>query len=212
MSTETRDVNPFWDIQGLPVPAPLLIHLRAGDTPAADAWISHNREHPWMQPYMVNAWVLDSRFAVTLRPVTYFMRLPRLGAGKNQSPTQRRNDPTAAYTYDGDPGGAGSVVLQYLWRAWEGPEHPENEPPPEFPDLVQDAEFTVLDEQDWEEKVRDALRYAKDKKFRCLGPPKNPLYFTAIGLTFGDEISLHDHPDKDVMQDMARLKLPEGWY
>ena len=187
------------------IPPPLRVILAAKDVPAAEMWMQRNRQHPWLQPHRVTLFVQDHRFSTDLREVTYFIRCPRLNEAAAQLTPHERLVMGIAAQQAGqevpqleEPISAGHIA-NALWQYWEKPKPAPGEQESAWPDTVDQADIIEIDEGDWDEYLKAALRYAKDGNFICIGAPRCPMYFTNTALAFLDDQELHEHPDADVL-------------
>jgi hypothetical protein len=188
-------------IVGLPIPSPLYALLHEQDIKGAEKWLRVNDEHPSVQPYRITLMVQENRFSTEYKPVSYFMRGPRLNPQVADSPFNR----TTAQGFSGDPREVAEAADR-LWTYWEKPRPADGGQPPEFPDTVDVADVMEIDLGDWNEYLRAAQKHAKDStRYLCIGAPRYPLYWTCVGMAFLDDQELHQHPDYDALDAFARM-------
>lgn len=114
------------------------------------------------QPWRVTLWIQDNQFSPALRPVSYFVRGPEAEHAVMQ-------------------------VAAPLWERWELKDlgYPESS---EYPCIGDQTfiESVVLDEKDWSNYVKDALRYGQSNglTYHAIGAPRHPFFWTVPGLVF----------------------------
>lgn len=188
-------------VVGLRIPAPLFSLLKANNVSAAERWMRAYDQHAALQPYRVTLYVQEHRFATDLKPVTYFIRGPRINPEIADSPFHRSGD----QGFSGDPREVAEAADK-LWTYWEKPRAQNGDAPSQFPDTVDVGDIMEIDLQDWHEYLCAAHRYARDSsKFLCIGPPRYPLYWTCVGMAFVDDQEAHQHEHYETLDAFARM-------
>ena len=202
MSFDFGDINGAnMGVAGLPIPGPLFALLKQNDIQEAEKWLRKNDDHASIQPYRVTLLVQENRFASDLKPVTYFIRGPRIDPAIADSPHIR----TGSSGYSGDPREVAGAADK-LWQYWEKPKQGPDEVPSQFPDTVDVGDVMEIDLQDWQDYLKAAQKYARDStNYFCIGAPRYPLYWTCSGMAFVDEQEAHQHPDYDLLESFARM-------
>lgn len=201
-------------IPGVRLPDELIPLLQQEDASAAWRWLETHRGHPLLQPHKVTLYVLENQFATDVRPVTYFIRCsrfnPELAAA--QDPHSRilqvSNQQTDGFDMSAPPEpNYAAAVADHLWRRWEKPQPVGDAIPSNWPDTVDVADITEIDEGDWDEYLHAAHRHGesggKSGTYFCVGHPRYPLYWTCTSLPFEDDIDLHDMEGMDLLDMFA---------
>jgi hypothetical protein len=186
---------------GLPIPTPLFTLLHKQDIVAAEKWLRNNNDHPSLQPYRVTLMIQENRFSTDLKPVSYFLRGPRIDPDLADNPFNR----TTQAGYSSDPREMAEAADR-LWTHWEKPKTVDGGQPAQFPDSVDVADVVEIDLGDWDGYLKDAQKHARDNNpYKCIGAPRYPLYWTCVGMAFLDDQELHQHPDYDALDAFARM-------
>jgi hypothetical protein len=137
------------------------------------------------QPWKISMYVIDKAPSDKPRLVTYFIRCP---------------DPTQAAT-----------LAERLWHRWEKAE--KGMAAFAFPDVRGKAHAVALDEGDWKDYLKTAIRLGRKQGLQiCLaGDATNPNAWTVPGLTFADEQMPQEKPMQgDFLDDDLRGGVRSG--